>query len=206
MLYEELLKKIRDAVRAAAAKVDGFKNGSIRVLMYPMVKEADDWLGGLGDFGRKTNPFAGISMGYNDIPDYEWCFSITPGGSRVAIWPKEGTDDEVVEQDTYAFSAMKIAYCSRVEDREKGLSSSVKLDEPYLSEENGFARYPGAICVIVKKEQPYALIPAVKEGIPWLYIYVSVSGAESEDDEKCASAAITVIEEFFGDGYNFETP
>ncbi|MDO4759689.1 MAG: hypothetical protein Q4A33_00090 [Candidatus Saccharibacteria bacterium] len=200
---KELVLKIVGAVREEAAKIENSKNGAIRVLLYPMVKEADDWLGGFGAFARRYNPFAGSSIGENDTPDYELCYGITPGGRRVQEYIDKKTRKKLT-RDTYALSALKIAYCSRVEDLEKGLSSSVELEDPNLSPENGYMNLPGAVLFIVRKGDPDATHPEIRKGYPWLYIYVCVCVTDEDEDRKCAMASLDVVKEFFPQGFNIE--
>ncbi len=195
--YNELVVSIRDTVREEAKKVPKFVesgNGAIRILAYPLNKDADKWLGGFGEFNRRFNPNAGVGIGYNDIPDYELTFAITPGGSRVIKGVWDGVEQTV---DCYAFSALKIAHCSRAQDDEAGLCSGLTLkDAEYLTPDNGYGPYRGAICFEIKQ--------GLKD---YLLLYVCVSGADSADDEKCAAAAIPVIEEFFlKEGFRINTP
>lgn len=203
---KELLLRIRDAVRQEATKIDGFKNGAIRMTLQPIAEEADLWIDGIGDFEQFFNPITRTNEGYNDIPRYETCIPITPGGSFVIRWKDEETGEEM-DVDTYAFSALKIAYLSRVVEKGKGMASSTMLDEPNLTEDNGFGKYPGALCVKVNRE--CAIPVSVRnrsyvENIPYLYVFVCVSGAKSEEDEQCAKASIDVIKEFFGEKFSFE--
>ncbi len=179
--YHELVVKIRDAIRKKAQDVPKFKesgNGAIRILAYPLNKEADFWLGGLGYF----------DSGFKDIPDYEVTFAITPGGSRVieGVW-----DGEKQKVDCYAYSALKIAHCSRAQDLGKGLVSGLDLGESYLEEDNGYSAHPGAICVEINH------LSASGNREDFCGIYVCVSGADSADDEICAFEAINVIKDFF---------
>lgn len=184
--HKELVFAIRDAVREKAKEVPVFKetgNGAIRILFYPMTKAADNWLGGFGEFNRKFNPNAGSGVGYNDIPDYEYTFAISPGGSRVITGVWDGVEQMV---DTYAFSTLKIAHCSRAQDEGAGLCSGLELKAENLTPDNGYGPYRGAICV------------EVKNGLAdYCLVYVCVSGATSKEDEECAFASIDVIRDFF---------
>jgi hypothetical protein len=189
--FAQLAGEIRDAVRLEAKKIPGFTNGAIRILMYPGNKVCDEWLGGLGEWNLQTNPFAGITRGYNDIPDYEYCFSITPGGSRVAKFVED--DGRTVDFDCYAYSAAKIAHCSRAQDEDAGLLSGLDLGEPdMLVEENGFGPYLGAICIEINAKRPNISYYSHFGGL-----YVCVSGSTELNDLKCAFAAIDVVKRFF---------
>ena len=82
--YSTLVVQIRDAVREKAQEIPIFKetgNGAIRILIRPLCREADRWIGnpyfgGLSDFGNPEKP---------DIVEYEHTFAITAGGSRLTI-------------------------------------------------------------------------------------------------------------------------
>jgi len=188
--YSELVVAIRDAVRLKAQEIPKFKesgNGAIRILAYPCSAKADYWLGGVGDFNS------------HDIPDYEHTFAISPGGSRVinGIW--DGVKQAV---DCYAYSALKIAHCSRVQDKGLGLLSGVNMNDPNLVEENGFSSHRGALCVEVEQSSFYrsvcgAILPTEPKN--FCSLYVCVSGADSNDDLRCAFAAVDVIKKFFDD-------
>lgn len=209
--YLELVRNIRDAVREKAQEIPAFKNGgngAIRITAYPCCKEADDWMGGLGKFVVKNEEvddwLVGLGLdgltsdkfGRDDIVDYEHTFAITEGGSRIVTYNSGITTQKV---DCYAFSAMKIAHCSLVQDAGAGLISGIDLYDPCLTETNGYGPYLGALCIEIQKAG------AVDESggtPPWdikdfCGIYVCVSGAESRDDLICASVAIDVIKKFF---------
>lgn len=196
--YYELVKEIRDVVREKAQEIPKFResgNGAIRILAYPLCREADEWLGGLSTFG--SDPAS-----KDDIVDYEYTFAITSGGRRV-ITGKWDDDTELQTVDCYAYSALKIAYCSRVQDEGAGLSSGVDLKIPHLTEDYGYAAHPGAICAeILQRKGDLAIDDSSEpstpvERDPFCLIYVCVSGADSEDDEKCAMSSIGTICEFF---------
>ena len=179
--YQVLVTGIRDTVRKKAPAIPKFQksgNGAVRILLYPLCKEADEWLGRLSSF-RKTNMFDGDSRGVDDIVDYEFTFAITPGGSRIITYVQDGKKQKC---DCYAYSASKIAHCSLAQDQGVGLISGLKLEGDYLEEANGYAAHLGAICVEV-------------EG--YCDVYVCVSGAKQEEDLECAKEAIKVIVDFF---------
>lgn len=198
--YLELVRRIRFAVREKAQEIPKFRNegnGAIRILAYPCCKEADVWLGGLSVFGRELNPFTGTTRGSNDIVDYEHTFAITAGGSRVMTGVWDGVEQRV---DCYAYSALKIAHCSRAQDLGAGLISGIDLNDPYLTEDNGYSSHLGALCVEVMRGHTPS---------DFCGIYVCVSGADSKDDLKCAFAAVDVIKEFFAsetDKFKFNIP
>ncbi|MBO7560910.1 hypothetical protein J6T21_02660 [Candidatus Saccharibacteria bacterium] len=179
---KNLVLKIRDAIREKAKEVEKFKkgNGAIRILFYPLCTEADQPLGGMSSYSDNTN----------DIVDYEYTFAIAPGGSRKITGVWDGLEQMV---DCYAFSALKIAHCSRVQDLGLGLRSGIDIGIPDAKEDNGYGPYPGAICFEVKKNDR-----------PYLYLFVCVSGADSEDDLKCALVATNVVSEYFSHDANFK--
>lgn len=188
--YLELVTQIRDAVRKKAQEVPVFKktgNGAIRILAYPLCKEADEWLGGLSDFSDPENP---------DIVDYEHTFAISAGGSRVITGVYDGVEQTV---DCYAFSALKVAHCSRAQDLGAGLVSGLDLNNPYLTEDNGYGPYKGALCVEVWKRNQTFEATEVALHERYFGIYVCVSGADSEDDLKCAKVGVEAICEFFSE-------
>ena len=190
--YTDLVKEIRDAVRRKAQDIPKFRNegnGAIRILAYPMYQEADEWLGGLSEFRKEFNPCAGTSRGYNDIVDYEYTFAIAPGGSRVMTGEWDGVKQKV---DCYAYSALKIADCSRSQDEGRGLMSGIVTEDKYRREDNGYGPYRGALCFEVYSS-PHRL---------FCYLYVCVSGAESDEDLECTKAAISVVKKFFEDAQN----
>ncbi len=200
-LYKELEALILETVREKAQEVPVFRdpgNGAIRILAYPLCLEADIWLGGKGKMVKDEhgNPIL-------DAPDYETTYAIKPGHSRViqAFW-----DDAWHPIDCYAYSALKIAHCSRADELCKGLKSGLNLDDPYLIEENGYASYRGALCVEISEKIDN------ENPTKFCYIYVCVSGAKDDEDEACAKPAIDVIKKFFKDEgnnrrmYIFRTP
>lgn len=178
--YSKLQIRIRNAVRQKAKDVPKFAeegNGAIRILAYPLCETADNWFGGLGNF-RKKIP---------DIPDYEVTFAITSGGSRVIRGVWDGREQKC---DCYAYSAMKIAHCSRAQDVGVGLVSGLKLNDPDLTYDNGYGAHLGALCAEVS-------VTSFGKTKDFCGIYVCVSGADSKDDLECAFAALDVIKNFF---------
>ena len=179
---KNLVLQIRDTIREAAKTVPRFAlgNGAIRILFYPLCPEADQPLGGMSTYSDSGN----------DITDYEYTFAIAPGRSRVITGVWDGVEQKV---DCYAFSALKIAHCSRVQDLGMGLKSGIDIGIPEAIEENGYGPYPGAICFEIKRG-----------GTPYLYLFVCVSGADSIDDLKCAMSAVKIVKDYFSHDANFE--
>lgn len=188
--YLELVKQIRNAVRKKANNI-GISEGCIRILAYPCCELADQWLGGLSDFRGASS----------DIADYEYTFSIEPYGSRIAII----TDKESGARrkiDCYGLSALKIAHCSYSQDEKKCLLSGVLSPFPYIKESNGYCPELGAFCAEVNcNEISNENGELVVKKRDFCEIYISVSGdkdtTDPEDNLRCASAAVDIIEEFF---------
>lgn len=187
--FKELIFKIVTNVRDEAKKVPKFRdsgNGAIRICAWTNSPEMDKALGGFGVFGNRVNLDNDDDYDGNlvDCPDYEWTFAITPGGSPVIKGVWDGVEQTV---DCYAFSALKIAHCSRAQEEGAGLRSGLVLkDAEYLTPDNGYGPYSGAIVFEIKDG----------EKNDFLYLYVCVSGADSADDEKCAAVAIPVVSDF----------
>jgi hypothetical protein len=202
-----LVRKIAEAVRKKAQEIPEFKetgNGCIRICAYPCVMEAENWIVG-HSYWEEDGYHCGLSSNFipekfKDIVDYEYTFAITPGGSRVI---ERDWGGKKINIDTYAFSALKIAHCSRAEDKGIGQMSGLDLEEDFLNEENGYGPYKGAISVQIKKMLP-ELVRKEGELVPeevwknniFYGIYVCVSGASDEEDLECAAVAIDVIKEF----------
>ena len=199
--HQELVKRIRDAVREKTQATAQFKDGgAIRILLYPTCRAADKWLGGLGDFESLASA---EGFNFNDSPDYEYVFAAVPGGSRIRKNKRVGS-----QIDCYAFSAMKIAHCSYAQDVGAGLKSGIThLDDacivPFLDEEYGFAPYLGAICIEVGMKG-VSDVPPNRHVNEFCLIYVSVSGATEDEDLRCAKAAIDAVADFFEGQGDFE--
>ena len=66
-----------------------------------------------------------------------------------------------------------------------------RLNDPDLTDDNGYGAHRGALCVEVGVRD---ICGRLSE---FCGIYVCVSGADSEDDLECAFTAVPKIEEFF---------
>ena len=172
-----LIDGIKKAVRKKAQEVEKFResgNGVIRIRILAESEKADHWLGGKGKFKDFEDP---------DIANYEFEFAITPGGRDIVTGTWDGVKQQV---SCYGYSALKIAHCALAIEQGKGQISGLDLETPYLKEDNGFGPEYGALCV-----------PVLRKSKPFCKIFVCVSGADSEDDLKCAIPAIKVIKGFF---------
>ncbi|MBR5389266.1 hypothetical protein IK146_01765 [Candidatus Saccharibacteria bacterium] len=196
--YLKLVKQVRDAVREKAQEIPLFKksgNGAICILAYPRCAEADEWLGGLGEFRPKHQSVDSFTMsGWDkrpdDIPDYAHVFPITSGGSCVVTFQEP--DGSKHKCNCFAYAMMKIANCSLAQHMGIGLRSGLDLNDPDVMEENGYGPYKGAICAEIN-----TIIGEKSE--PFCGIYVCVSGAADYDDESCAIVGIEVVRKFFHD-------
>ena len=203
MNYSALTKSIKDAVRKEAKgistfvrdpKIDGegITQGCIRITFCPLDSKAYKDAGGVGQFDL------------DEIPDVEDAYPIFPGAERDAKYLNDDGTIKVVS--TYAMTAMKIARLSRIQEfipdcLRSGFTDNAEVlavtgkDLGDLCPENGFAIWRGAICCMI--EYPTEK-PREK---PDLYgmIYVSVSGAEPDEDFRCAVASVDAIMQFFAD-------
>ena len=198
--YSQLVKDIRDAIRAKAQDVPKFRdegNGCIRILFYPCCKEADEHFDGLSDYRS------------GDIVDYEYAIALTRGGRRVST--DNTADGGEYSVDCYGYSAMKIAHCSHAQDIDAGLLSGI-VDDSSLTEECGYGPHPGALCVEVKRINTTwdtDGIISLESERDYLNIYICVSGADSLSDLRCAFEAVGVIVDFFASepySYKFVSP
>jgi hypothetical protein len=171
---KKLAREIVRAVRAEAAKIPDFDNGAIRLLFAPKCAEAEHWLGdnGVDETVCETDFGYVIKKGF--------------GHTRPNGW--RGEDDG--ECDCYGYAALKIAGCAYAIKHGLGHRSS---DMPAEAVTWGRENDPGCVgyCVEISSERTYGGGGQFK---PYLRVYVSVSGATSEEDERCALAAGVVIE------------
>ena len=178
-LRQRIFQVIRDYV--AIRHSDWFKGGAIRITMCPCCEEADHWLGGESNF--KIYP--------PDYASYSGDRSIIPGGSvRV-------TFDDGETGDCSAIAETKIAVCDDRADSDKPMLSGFSELGGSYKMENGFAPWKGAGGITV-----------YLYGIPWLIIYVGVSGSEENKDLASAAMALLATREFFDSysGFTVESP
>lgn len=178
------LQEVLKAVREKAKEVPVFKeteNGTIRISIVPFNEKVSDWLGDCTDYMYFPR------SGPNDTQISEFVYKIDRGGSHV-INTEEGP------VNTYAFSAMKVAYCrekmSRSDHRSMKSNRMAKMASRHgYVEENGYGGYKGCVC---------HLIEYYERGVwlTWAEVYVCVSGASAEEDESCAMASRPVVREF----------
>ena len=173
MTFQKLVAQIVGAVRAEAAKILDFDNGAIRLLFVPKCPEAAEFLG-----------WAGFSHAEIDV---DVGFAIKDGAShtRPAGW--RGDKDEC---DCYGYAALKIEGCAYAVRHNLGRRSRDMPDDAITW---GRENDPGAVCydvVVDQNPDDFLLDPL------YLRIYVAVSGADSDEDERCAMAAHSVISDW----------
>lgn len=192
MSHLTVTREIRDAIQLKVKDYPIFAKrggGAIRISFYPFCKEADDWLGGLGQYMDMMNRFNGKLFQRRNSPCYEFVFGVTPGKGMVItdVW-----DNEWQQVSCYGYSALKIAHAYRAAYEGKEYCSGIDLGIPYLVEENGYAAHPGALGFIIKYKGSF-----------FFDIAVCVSGATSEEDKECVAAAIRVVEDLFANEKDF---
>ena len=183
--YTDFTAVVKGAMRKRALNIPRFaetREGCIRILCISQSQEAHEWTGGKGEY----NP--------NDISYVEDAYAIAPGGSFIARFKNE--DGSVDTVNTYAMTAMKIAQLLYAWEKDHEMLSG--RPDAGLEPENGFAPWRGALCCEVNFDfrQPGCCYGAMTTA-PFCLIFIAVSGATEEEDERVAAAAIPAIEEFF---------
>lgn len=190
--YRCLLWRIVDEVRCSIQSLPErkrFTKGCIRIMMVPLCSEASEWIGGISRY------YPAISGQENDICEQEFVFAIVPGGSHTIQYVCDDGHTEPV--DCYAYSALKIAYLSwkrkfNAKVADDNIPESLEHHEfqrqrQYRVPGNGYTDDPGAIYTTVSYE-----------GSDFMRIYISVSGAQSgNDDESCAMMGGITMKDFY---------
>lgn len=168
---QSLVKEITNAVQEEAKKVPGFDNGAIRILFSPKCSAANSFLG-------EFTPKCELDFGY----------PIKPGGSHTR--PADENQDEC---DCYGYAALKIGGCVYALKNNLGRRSS---DMPNEAETWGRTNDRG--CIVYDIYYTSRFGPADDDPIPdhYLRLYVAVSGASGEEDERCALAAGNILQEW----------
>jgi hypothetical protein len=170
--FQDLVRDIVEAVQTEIAKISDFDNGAIRLLFVP---KCDKAVGFFGGFGRHCE----IDLG----------FPVREGAShtRAAKW--RGKEDRK-ECDCYGYAALKIEGCAYALRNNLGRRS---CDMPEEAETWGRASDQG--CVV------YDIFITDRFGIGdnsspehYFRLYVSVSGAMGDEDERCALAASSILQ------------
>ncbi len=173
LTVRELVVKVVRSIREAAEEVKIFReshNGCIRLTFVPLCWEADVWLGGLSEYDE----FGKVI----DVNEYEFVRKIHPGGSHTIQWvdPKDGHVEPV---NCYAYSALKVAYLSRLCREGLTRATDSGREKGHFIEENGWSTHAGA-----------SVTTAYYGDIPLFRMYATVSGAESTEDAECSRAGI----------------
>jgi len=169
---QELARNIVNAVQAEAAKVPGFDYGAIRLLFVPKIDMAEKFVGGFG---------LDCEMGL--------IYPIKLGASHTR--PAQGDEKEC---DCSGYAALKIQGCAYALKNGLGRKSG---DMPESAETWGRASDKG--CVVYEISMKLLLKDCSPSGIgsvSLLRLYVSVSGADSIDDERCAFVAGDIIRQW----------
>lgn len=164
------------AGQAAASEIPIFwetKNGAIVMMMNPLCREADIWLGALGEYDITPA----------NVIEHSWCDTVAPGGSHTIQWcdPDDGHIEPV---NCLACANAKIAYLSRLV-KLGGISRDEDKDAHLYLEANGFSRHRGAVCTTVKFTEH------TRSGLqlrPILRTYIAFSGATEDEDLTCTLA------------------
>lgn len=187
----ELVKQIVSAVQAAAAEVPKFAdshNGCIEVLMIPLNKEVDDWLGGASicDAGGRII----------EANEYGFTRKIHPQGTHtIEVTCKDGHVEPV---NCFGYVHLKIAYAARKRAlTAAGRAEELKKDAEsgLYVEENGYSMDKGIVGLTV-----FIRGRDWKESL--LRIWVGVSGASEEEDYACAMVGVQTAETILGEYSN----
>lgn len=174
LTIQELTRSIVDAIQAEAVKVPDFDNGAIRLLFVPKCETAVDFLGNFG-------PDCEIDLG----------FPIKKGAShtRPAKWRG---DVDRKECDCYGYAALKIEGCAYALRNNLGRHS---CDMPEEAETWGRASDKGCVVydISIVKGFWFTYNPSLKH---YFRLYVAVSGALGDEDERCALAAGDVLQQW----------
>jgi hypothetical protein len=173
---QELVQEIVQAVRLEVAKVPNFDNGAIRILLVPKCADTEHWL---GDHGVDET-----------ICEHDFGYVIKKGASHTRPNGWRGEDDG--ECDCYGYAALKTAGCSYAIKHGLGYRSSDCPNEAVT-----WGRENDAGCVGYDVSRVYTHGHAEHVCCePYLRVYISVSGASSDEDELCALAGGVAIEQW----------
>lgn len=194
--YLELVNRIKDAVREKAKEVPLFKKnqaGAIRITAKPHCAEAYAWLN-----GNVHLHYSGFEdFDFEDSAICEHTYPIVKGGKLTNDFGSRADPKRV---NFYSYTAMKVAYLWIIKDYMDTYTSSMpsrlKYDKDIIAR-NGYGVCAGAVCVPIAKEPTNNILCGdFDDTYPFMDLYISVSGANPEDDEMCALAGINVFEEF----------
>lgn len=165
------------AGQTAASEIPIFretKNGAIVMMMNPLCREADIWLGALGKYDITPA----------NVVEHSWCTTVAPGGSHTIQW-QDPNDGHIEPINCLACANAKIAYLSRLV-KLGGISRDEDKDAHLYLEANGFSRYRGAVCTTIKLRETTQ--SGGLQSRPILRTYIVFSGADEDEDLACARA------------------
>lgn len=180
--FPTLCKRILGAVRYTANTVPVFvcsRNGCIRITAVPHCQDASRWLSPKGSTSH--------------MPIVEYVYPIFDDGSMVI---NPGTEDQT---SCFGFSALKTAHCLEVKNPAalgatilSGTDNDPQMDKLYTYDA-GYAKRQGAVSMRIVYWPDGASLEAMQL---FADIIVCVSGADQQDDLKCAMAAIPAVEHY----------
>lgn len=174
LTIQELVRRIISEIQAEAAKIPDFDDGAIRLLFVPKCNVAVDYLGGFGtdceiDFG----------------------FPIKEGANhtRPAKWRG---DEDREECGCYGYAALKIEGCAYALRNNLGRRS---CDMPEENETWGRANDRGCVVYEIFITERFGIADASPPK-PYFRLYVAVSGATGDEDERCALTAGNILQQW----------
>lgn len=192
---KDLIDRIVYEIREEAAPISGFSsgNGCIEVLIVPLCKEADDWLGGMSDFDSAGRP--------TDLTEYGFTHKISENGTHTITCV--GADGHSEPVNCFGYVHAKIAYAARrykmtCSGKESELDHDA--DSGYYVEKNGYSMHCGVVCVTI------SLTEETEKEL--MRVWIGVSGADELEDEQCAEMGAFGLESYFdessGLGFKFD--
>lgn len=174
LTVQSLASKIVDAIQEEIAKIPEFDNGAIRLLFVPKCNEAANKIGGFG-----LHCELGLS------------FPVKKGSShtRPAGWRGDSSESEC---DCNGYAALKIGGCAYAIKNGFGYRSR---DMPTSAVTWGRENDPGCVAYDICYISRFGVADSSKPSI-YVRIYISVSGATGEEDERCALAAGVIIRQW----------
>ncbi|MCL2869725.1 hypothetical protein FWF48_02865 [Candidatus Saccharibacteria bacterium] len=168
--FRDLDAEILHAVRDEAAKIPDFECGAVRRLYVPKCVKTLDWLLGLACDVDLDSP-------------------IREGGS--VIRPVNWRGSDVSAGDCYGWAALKIMGCA--EAIRQGLGyRSCGLPQSFVDESWGLTNDQGCVAYDIHREFEAGTMSTIGNQL-FVRIFISVSGATSAEDERCALAGGEVI-------------
>ena len=163
-VFVELRNSMRDAIRAEAAKILDFDCGAIILSFIGKCELANEFL---------DDPCKG-----GDGRDNDFAYKVRPDRPMTRPNGFRGVFDG--ERACRGCATLKLESCSYAVGEKLGRRS---CDTPDSSIALGRLNERGAVCFDVNME----------DGTPFFRSYISVDGASSEENERCALAAASVL-------------